>query len=175
MKALLFSLICLGACLFSNGQGKDYLLVYQPGKKGRYTYLIGQEIVVKPVRNFPTLKGVIRGFGDSSIYFGMGDSIHFAEIESIVVNEDPRVFSKNLWLSNLVVSTGTIGLWQIMYWVNTGGFSPDIRTVPGIIAFVTLSPIAVNSVARLVTRTECKVSDGSWKIGVVKMPIATSP
>lgn len=165
---ILFLLFAIGGELLA--QGKDYLLVYKPGKKKRYHYYIGQEIIIKPVHNFPTLKGVITGFSDSAIYFGSEDSVHFSSIDRIVVNEDPRVFSKNLWLTNLVVSTGTIGLWELMYLVNTGDLSPDVKTAPAIIAFVTVTPLLVNGIAILVSREECPIGEGDWKLGTVIMP-----
>lgn len=151
-------------------QGKDYLLVYKPGKKKRYHYYIGQEIIIKPVHNFPSLKGIITGFSDSAIYFGPEDSVHFSSIDRIVVNENPRIFSKNLWLTNLVVSTGTIGLWEVMYLVNTGDLSPDVKAAPFIIGFVSVTPLLVNGIAILVSREECEIAEGEWKVGTVIMP-----
>lgn len=169
MKKIVLALFvfCLSVSAF--GQGKDYLLVYKPGKKKNYHFYIGQDISVKPTHNFPTLRGRITGFSDSAIYFGSSDSIHFQDIAKIIVNEDPRVFGKNLWLTNLVVSTGTIGLWELMYLVNTGELSPDVKAAPGIIAFVSLTPVLVNGLAILFTREECAIKDG-WMLGTVIMP-----
>jgi len=169
VKKLLFALF-IGCLSFSTfGQGKDFLLVYKPGKKQKYHYYIGQQIIVKPTRNFPTLRGFITGFSDSAIYFGPTDSIHFSDIDKIIVDEDPRVFGKNLWLTNMLVTSGAIGLWQVMYLVNTGELSPDIKAAPGIIAFVTVTPVLVNIIARIAKREECAMEDG-WKLGTVIMP-----
>lgn len=170
MKKVLFFflLFCFAGELLA--QASNYLVVYNPGKKKRYYYYSGQEIILNPVRDFPEIRGVITGFGDSTIYFGPSDSVHFSTIESIVVDKDPRIFPKGMWLTNLVVSTGTIGLWQIMYLVNTGDLSPDVRTAPAVIGFVTVAPLLVNGVAMLVKRRECNVADGSWKMGTVVMP-----
>lgn len=170
MKKLLCFLCGLICCSGLFAQGSDHLLVYKPGKKKRYHYYIGQEIIIKPVRNFPTLRGPIYALSDSAIYFGPSDSIHFSDIEAIVVDEDPRVFGKNLWLTNLIVSTGTIGVWETMYLVNTGELSPDVGAAPFIIAFATLAPVLVNRIAIWVKREECPLGPEEWKLGTVIMP-----
>lgn len=165
---ILILLFATGAELLA--QGKDYLLVYKPGKKKRYHYYIGQEIIIKPVHNFPTLRGIITGFSDSAIYFGSDDSVHFSSIERIVVNENPRVFAKNLWLTNIVVSTGSLGIWELMYLVNTGALSPDVRVAPAIIAFTGVTPLIVNGIALLVRRRDCPIGEDEWILGTVIMP-----
>lgn len=170
VKKILFLILVFAFCTELLAQGNDYLVVYKPGKNKRYQYLIGQEIIVKPVRNFPTLRGIVTGFSDSAIYFGPDDSIHFSTIDRIVVNENPRVFAKNLWLTNLIVSTGTIGLWEVMYLVNTGELSPDVKAAPAIIAFVSVTPLLVNGIALLVSPEECQIAEGEWKVGTVIMP-----
>jgi len=169
VKKILVALfvICLSASAF--GQGKDFLLVYKPGKKKNYHYYVGQDIIVKPTHDFPTLRGTITGFSDSAIYFGPSDSVHFRDIAKIIVNENPRVFGKKLWLTNLAVSSGTIGLWELMYLVNTGELSPDVKAAPGIIAFVSVTPVLVNGLAILFSREECAMEDG-WQLGTVIMP-----
>lgn len=169
MKRILLALFVFCLSFSAFGQGKDYLLLYKPGKKSKYHFYFGQDIIIKPIRNFPTVRGTITRFSDSAIYFGPSDSVHFRDIASIVVNENPRIFAKNLWLTNLVVSTGTIGLWELMYLVNDGRLSPDVKAAPGIIAFVSVTPVLVNGVSMLVTRQECRMEDG-WVLGTVLMP-----
>lgn len=169
MKKLILLLLVIVAAMQCEAQ-QSYLTVYKPGKKTKYQYHIGDKIVIQPVRNFPRIRGFITDLSDSAIYFGANDSVHFSNIEAIVINEDPRVFGKNLWLTNLVVSSGSIALWELMYKVNTGEFSPDVKAAPVIIGFVTFTPLVVNGVARLVKKTHCPIGEGDWKLGVVSFP-----
>ncbi len=169
MKKLLFLLFILALGLQSYGQAKSHLVVFKPGNKKRYEYHIGDYIVLRQVRDFPTLRGSIYALSDSAIYLGPGDSILFENIASVVIDEDTRVFPKHLWLTNLISTTGAIGLWQVVYLVNTGELSPDIKSAPYIIGFVTLTPIIVNRIAVAVRRSECSM-DAGWQLATVSMP-----
>ncbi|MDX5320525.1 MAG: hypothetical protein LPK45_05470, partial [Bacteroidota bacterium] len=117
MKNLLLLTLAFFFSLSLFSQGKDYLVIHKPGKKKKYYYFIGDQIIIQPARNFPKITGTITGFGDSVIRLDYSDSILFSDIEAIVVNPNPRIFPKNMWLSNLVVSSGTIALWQVAYLV----------------------------------------------------------
>lgn len=151
-------------------QGKDYLVVYKPGKTKRFYYFIGDDIKIRPVRNFPSREGVIQALSDSAIYFSANDSVHLSEIASVVIREDGRLLNKNMWLANLIAATGAVAIWEVMYQVNTGDWSPDVKTAPAIIGFVTLTPILINRIAVLFRRTECPVGPGAWRVGTVIMP-----
>ncbi|MBI1222279.1 MAG: hypothetical protein GC180_06705 [Bacteroidetes bacterium] len=170
IKKLLFLFVLSFFAEEAVSQAESYMLVYKPGKKRRYQYHIGDKIIIKPVRNFPTIHGMISGFSDSAIYFDRDDSIHFSNIETIVVNEDPRFFPKYLWLVNLISTGGTIGLWEVVYLVNAGHLSPDVKAAPYIIGFATLGPVVVNTVVRIFTRTRCPVGQDLWHLGVVRFP-----
>jgi len=148
-------------------QAQNSLYIFKPGKKERYEYHVGSYIAIRPKQNFPVKRGTIYQISDSSIYFSAFDSLKISAIEAVLVNEDPRLFGKGFWWKNMAVTTGALSIWQIMYLVNQGELSPDVKSVPYIIAFTGFVPLAINGVIKLVTRSEVEIGPDDWRIGTI--------
>ena len=160
-------LICLLFGLGSDAFSQNALYVFKPGKSKRYEYRVGSYIAIQPKQNFPVRRGNIYQITDSSIYFSLVDSIKISSIDKVLVKEDPRVFGKGFWWKNMAITGGGIGIWQLMYLVNQGELSPDVRSAPYIIALSGILPLAVNGVAKLVVRKDVKIGPEDWRIGTI--------
>ncbi len=152
---------------FTAAEAQNALYIFKPGKKTRYEYRVGDYIAIRPKQNFPTLRGNIYQISDSCIYFSFNDSIRIDAIDAVLVHEDPRVFSKGYWWKTMAVTAGGIGIWQIMYLVNAGELSPDVKSAPYIIAFTGFIPLTINGVYKLFVRQETKIGPEDWRIGTI--------
>lgn len=165
-------LLLLLLFIFGMGEAlaKDYLVVYKPGKKQRYYYFVGDQIKLRPQRNFPMRNGSIHSFTDSALYFSPDDSILYSEIDYIQIRERAEFFPKQLWAINLFSTGLATAAIEASYLSSTGAFSPFVGASVGVTAVVTLLPIVVNSTLRLVRRTRCYIGPDQFKIGVVNLP-----
>ncbi|TNE81173.1 MAG: hypothetical protein EP332_04730 [Bacteroidetes bacterium] len=163
-------LVLLVLCSLGEAFAKDYLVIYKPGKQQRYYYYVGDQIKLRPQRNFPMRSGAIYAFSDSALYFSPDDSILYSEIDYIQLRDKAEFFPKQLWAINLL-STGlsTLAV-EAGYLASTGAFSPFVGASIGVAVVVTVVPILVNSGFRLFRRTKCYIGPNDFKIGVVSMP-----
>lgn len=167
VKVLWLFLMLFSAHAF--GQ-QNFLILKSDGATKRYTYRLGDEITLIPVRNFPSKSGVITAITEKAIHLNRVDSILYEDLAAIQVRKDRNLFPKNLWLINLVSVGGSMIIWEGMFWVNQGSFSSESKYYPALLAILTGVPLVSNLIARPFIRKYCVLEDGSWKLLPVVLP-----